>query len=459
MDSGAPEAERDWVSFTRALASDAYGGSIRLDARIATPPKDEHPGRWRPRRPVGDGLDAEQRALIARLEAIGYAQGSQPAVERTGVVVHARGLAQPGYNFYTSGHAAEAFLTDLEGNVLHRWAYPFERAFPERKRALSSPSAHSWRRARLYENGDVVAIYEGLGLVRIDADSNLLWARFNHAHHDLEAQPNGDIYVLTRRAHVVSAVDRRLPILEDSISILGPDGEAKSEISLLAVFENSAPAHAWRPASRAFWASESSGGLVGQRGPGDFFHTNSLRVLEGDLSVPGFQAGNILVSFCHLNRIAVIDPRTMRAVWSVDGLTRLQHDPVVTPDGGILVFDNHWRPGLHSRVVELDPRTGAVVWQYAGTEDAPLYSRSCGTAAPLANGNVLITESDNGRALEITRDGEVVWEFYNPNVAGKEDEFIATLFDLVRLPANFPMEWAERPGEGVGARSSVTGSR
>ena len=30
VDSGAPEAERDWVSFTRALASDAYGGSIRL---------------------------------------------------------------------------------------------------------------------------------------------------------------------------------------------------------------------------------------------------------------------------------------------------------------------------------------------------------------------------------------------------------------------------------------------
>jgi hypothetical protein len=32
----------------------------------------------------------------------------------------------------------------------------------------------------------------------------------------------------------------------------------------------------------------------------------------------------------------------------------------------------------------------------------------------LGNGNVLITESGAGRLLEVTRSGDIVWEFQNP---------------------------------------------
>ena len=38
--------------------------------------------------------------------------------------------------------------------------------------------------------------------------------------------------------------------------------------------------------------------------------------------------------------------------------------------------------------------------------------RSCQQQLP--NGNVLITESDRGRLLEVTRAGEIVWEYWNP---------------------------------------------
>jgi hypothetical protein len=59
----------------------------------------------------------------------------------------------------------------------------------------------------------------------------------------------------------------------------------------------------------------------------------------------------------------------------------------------------------------------------------------------LANGNTLITESDNGRAFEVTDDGQVVWEFHNQHRAGDADEYVATLFELVRLDPQFPTEW------------------
>lgn len=40
-----------------------------------------------------------------------------------------------------------------------------------------------------------------------------------------------------------------------------------------------------------------------------------------------------------------------------------------------------------------------------------------GGAQRLENGNTLITESDNGRAFEVTRAGEIVWDYYNTDVS------------------------------------------
>ena len=64
-----------------------------------------------------------------------------------------------------------------------------------------------------------------------------------------------------------------------------------------------------------------------------------------------------------------------------------------------------------------------------------------GTAQRLANGNTLITESNAGRAFEVTRDGKIVWDFYNPQRAGEGDRYIATIFELLRLPPDFPLDW------------------
>jgi outer membrane protein assembly factor BamB len=176
--------------------------------------------------------------------------------------------------------------------------------------------------------------------------------------------------------------------------------------------------------------------------PGDIFHTNSLHLLDGRLAdrLPAFAKNNLLLSMCHLDTILVVDPRGERVVWSLGGIFALQHDPTILGDGGLLLFDNNWRPG-RSRVVAIDPLSGETVWEYLGSEQRPFYSRTCGAAAELSNGNILITESDNGRAFEITRSGEIVWEFYNPHRAGEREEYIATLFELQRLPPDFGREW------------------
>ncbi len=109
-------------------------------------------------------------------------------------------------------------------------------------------------------------------------------------------------------------------------------------------------------------------------------------------------------------------------------------------ENGHLLLFNNGGPRKASSVLELDPATGEMVWEYHGSAQAPFYSETCGTAERLPNGDTLITESDSGRAFEVTPRGEIVWEFWNPERAGPEGEFIATLFEVVHLPLK-PLEW------------------
>ena len=94
-----------------------------------------------------------------------------------------------------------------------------------------------------------------------------------------------------------------------------------------------------------------------------------------------------------------------------------QHDAHVLDDGHITVFDNgmdrKW-----SRVVEMDPSSGEIVWTYGHPDpDHPqhFFSDTRGSAEILPNGNALVACSNRGWAFEVTRDGRRVWSFFNPH--------------------------------------------
>ena len=402
-------------------------------------------GRWREYRThrFDADLTQEQRETIERLESIGYLSGSRRAESRSLVRVHVPEKVHAGFNLYTSGHAPEAVLMDMEGNVLHRWYKEFYDVWPDYPISGNVPQIHFWRRAHLFENGDILAIYEGLGLLKLDRDSNVLWAKTYRAHHDLDVLPNGDILVLTREAHVVPDIDIPIPVVEDFVSLLSPNGEEKQRVSLLDCFEASEE-HSWTTAYRKFWEKQYEREYDFERN--DLFHTNSVQMLDGTIAdrAPAFRKGNVLVSLGHMDVIAVVDLEARKVVWSLVGRTALQHDAKIIGGGELMLFDNLWRSS-QSAVKVFDPVTNEVLWQYAGSPGAPFHSRACGAAERLGNGNTLITESDNGRAFEVTPEQEIVWEFYNPHRAGPNDEFIATLFEVVRLEPTFPVEWVQSP--------------
>jgi len=386
-------------------------------------PEDLKGGRYA----LAPELSEEQRLAIEQLNSLGYADGTQVAPEVVSVTRHEAGEVFEGYNLYTSGHGTEALLIDMDGAVLHRWSYDYDELWPDLDVPAGAAGRGKWRRTMLFPNGDLLAIHEGIGMLKLDRDSNLLWEYPGHAHHDAHILADGSIWTLAREAKVIPRVHESEPSMDDFLVELAPDGTERQRISVLECLER----------------GDGEELLARMKRGKELFHTNSIEVLDGRLAerLPAFAAGNLLVSLRHLDAICVIDPREAAVVWSMTGDFRAQHDPTVLDNGNLLLFDNRGA-GEASTVREFDPVTGEPVWAYAGTAESPFYSHTCGTSYRLPNGNTLVSESDAGRAFELTPDKRIVWEFYNPHRGGPELQYIAVLYDLQRvLPED--VSWLE----------------
>jgi hypothetical protein len=397
-----------------------YKKNPRFFSKISPRPKTPR-GRWKINRtaPHKTGEAKLSQDEMEKIATLPYLRGSTKAPIRSDVIVYDQNSAYPGLNFYTSGHAPEAFLVDMGGRVLFKWHREFKDIWRGPLGFFENEEHKSfWRRAHLFQNGDILAIFEGIGLVKLDKESNILWAFKGRCHHDLYVAPNGDIYVLTRKYrkdHEKLDIDG--PIREDFVTVLSPDGNPIKSVSLLDCFLN----------------SDYASHLVNLKKRGDIFHTNTIEVLEDDHPKnPLFKKGNILLSFREIHTVAVVDMERTNVVWALTGLWKLQHQPTFLDNGNLLVFDNLGDNGK-SKIIEIDPLTQKIVWSFRSTPNNEFFSNSCGSNQRLPNGNTLITESDKGRALEVTTEGRIVWEFNNPHRAGKENELIATLFEIIRI--------------------------
>ena len=129
--------------------------------------------------------------------------------------------------------------------------------------------------------------------------------------------------------------------------------------------------------------------------------------------------GNVLLSFAYMDLIEIVDKATAHIKWRWGGTGELgfQHNPNVLDNGNILLFDNgRYRPQApdYSRVIEINPETNKVEWEYMGEPPHSFYASFMGGAQRLPNGNTLICESAHGRFFEVTPEGEIVWEYVNP---------------------------------------------
>ena len=213
----------------------------------------------------------------------------------------------------------------------------------------------------------------------------------------------------------------------------------------------------------------------------DWWHQNCVSFLGPnkwyDAGDKRFHPDNIIFDSRESNILLIVEPKSGKVVWKAGpdyakgddakiGQIVGPHNTHMIPkglpgEGNILVYDNGGQAGYgtptaldptgrmvvqrgYTRVLEFNPVTKKIVWQYSiKSHKKPWtmfgywdYSPFISSAQRLPNGNTLICEGSNGRFIEVTVEGEIVWEYISPypgNIPGT---------NYVYRAYRLPYEWA-----------------
>jgi len=375
--------------------------------------------------PIAKETEPTQDALD-RLRALGYADGvAADEDEVTGVLFRDTLRSCPGYSLYGVQKLSRADLIDEEGKLIRSWHLDDSR---------------SWGHCELLENGDLLVVGHGgtphhslvpddsRFALRFDWNGELLWRRQLQVHHDIEETPDGNLIALAYERRLVPPIHATVEIVDDHILQLSPGGEVLESLSMLACIHKSGKRF---PLARVAPIQHAETSWI------DLLHSNSVERMSHDHLREKhaiYGPNNVLVSFRHQDRVAIFDLEKEEVVWQWgEGEIFGPHDAQVLETGNILLFDNGLgRQPPFSRALELNPITNEIVWEYRADPPTDLYTASQGSVQRLPNGNTLIGESNNGRAIEVTPDGDVVWEFICPHRVGEDKR--AAIIRIKRFP-------------------------
>ncbi len=340
------------------------------------------------------------------LRAIGYVTWDEDADrDVSGVTWHSKERAAPGLNLFTND-VDRVLLMDSEGLVLRQWELPGRR---------------QCEHVELIKGLRLAVVCEGEALIVLEPGGEVVLEFAGRVHHDIAPLADGRMLVpivepptFYRGRHVVFNA-----LLE--ISMDGGTREVwkgSSAVARLRDLHGPTELDGWPP-----FSSIVRHAYRRFRGRGvstyEYYHLNSVEVI-GDNALgrqdPRFRPGNILLGLRNAHTAVILDAETWQPVWhwGEDDLD-MPHMPTILASGNFLVFDNGMRRRW-TRVVELDPREDRIVWQYPKVADPDFFSAERGSSQRLPNGNTLICLSDEGHVVEVDPQGELVWEFWNPNI-------------------------------------------
>ena len=365
-----------------------------------------------------------------------------------GVTIHKPDKAYDCHVLY-DGRDGTSYLINIEGKTVRTWPHT---GFPSE---MIDPEVNGGRRGHVLVHREP-EIFFNRALLELDWDGNEVWEWSDKApdgearqNHDLCRLANGNTLLLSKRPFEVPVIHDE-PFTDQPIYEVTPEGDIVWEWIPHEHFEELGmdPDRVRllfsktdvRPRAYIFVLND-----LQPLGPNKWFDGGDAR----------FHPDNIMIDSRETNVIALIEKATGKVVWRLgpdypaayDFTKRDFHGPCPKPidtisgqhdahmiaqdlpgAGNVLVFDNDGPAGMPmvpgktfpgSRILEIDPITEQIVWQYDATKSGmpfwSFYSSFISSARRLANGNTLICEGMYGRVFQVTPDGEIVWEFVNPH--------------------------------------------
>ena len=355
-----------------------------------------------------------------------------------GVTCYNRKKAYEGYTLLTPMGSTDAWLINMEGEIVRHWRLPYlpgmHGTFLENGNLLYAGQTKALDPA-LKQVGFIVLGGRGGDMLEVDWNNNLVWKWEDHyQNHTFWRMRNGNTMLL-RWVRVPNEI-----VAQIEGGLAGSDVTESGEVVMWADgFHEITPdgeiVWEWLPWEHVDIKDFPICPLCTRL---EWTHGNTVRELPN---------GDILTSFRSQSSIFIIDKKTGKVKWMWGrGEITHQHDPSYLDNGNILVFDNgnHRQDGSgisYSRVVEVDPKTNEIVWQYKDNPPGDFYTSIMGCAQRLPNGNTVIGETDMGRVFEVTPEGEIVWEYISPFYNDcYHDSFgrISQLFKAYRYAPDFP---------------------
>ena len=259
----------------------------------------------------------------------------------------------------------------------------------------------------LMPDGGLV-IHDSSPLARVDACGHVKWAVDGIFHHSVEQAPDGSLWAIYR--YPVSPLPDVTPAFDDeALAHVSADGKPMGLTRIADILDRNGFGYLWR----------------GRPYVDDPFHLNDVQPVPGD--GPYWKKGDLLLSLRNMSLILLYRPSTGKILWHRFGPWAMQHDVSVIDDHRIILFDNHWRYAAPegevdgtNRLPVYDFATDRVSYPFAiATKATAIRTRAQGRATPLANGDVMVEDTERGRILRLAPDGTVRWRYISADAQGR----------------------------------------
>ena len=369
-----------------------------------------------------------------------------PSVFPTGVTISDPDIAHP-TSILIDTRKGHSYVIGMDGSVIHSWP---KIGFPSE---LIDPALNGGTKGHVIVQADTDT-FNNETLLELDWQGNTVWEYGKTApggrarqNHDIARLPNGETLMLCTVTRQVAALGGA--VVEDQV-LRSVDRSGRTTWEWFACDH----LDELGLADRVEWLispkmrRRASGVLnlnnLAPLGPNRWFDGGDAR----------FHPDNMMIDSREANFAAIISRETGKVTWllgpdypgsydyskrafvgplprPVDSLMGLHDAHMIEPGlpgaGNVLIFDNQGAAGAPpayldhfsgSRVVEIDPITQQIVWQYDGTmSNSPpwsFFSSFISSARRLPNGNTLICEGAYGRIFQVTAEGRIAWEYVSP---------------------------------------------
>ena len=314
--------------------------------------------------------------------------------------------AYPGFTLFSpmTQVPGSTWLIDMQGRFVHRWKLP------------------GWVRLHsdLLPNGNILCGIEDVGappssvptvcksVVEIDWDGKVVWKYDQDMMdaHDRVRLKNGNTMIMKYEplpediAAKVKGGQPTIPILGMEIPL---QGNVIQEIT---------------PQGKVVWEWYGYKHFDIEL---DCFSPLQLRLAWVGLnSLEELPNGDLMICSFGCDNLFIIDRNSGDIKWRWGkGFISMPHNPTLLDNGNILVLNNNrynvdYFPPEGSRVLEVNPTTNEVEWEYRPENPVDFFTAYIGGAERQPNGNTLICEGGMGRFLEVNTMGKIVWEYIVP---------------------------------------------